>query len=123
MAAFAQGLNSLFDTNLGTSPVLDETGLTGAWDFDVSWTLAVNGVVGDGGAGRVTVTIFDAIDKLGLKLEKRPIPMPVLVVDRVNRMPTANAPDLARLIPPILPPTHFDVASVRPSNPGSRGGA
>jgi len=97
--------------------VLDETRLAGSWDFDLTWTMSGNGVVGDG--GHVVVTMSDAINKLGLKLEKRPVPTPVLVVDRVNQTPTANAPDLARLMPPIPLATRFDVATVKPSRPGS----
>ncbi len=46
----------------------------------------------------------------------------MLVVDSVNRTPSANAPDLAQAMPPIPPATEFDVASVKPSDPGSSNG-
>jgi uncharacterized protein (TIGR03435 family) len=37
------------------------------------------------------LTIFDALEKqLGLKLEKRNIPMPVVVLDHIERKPTEN---------------------------------
>jgi uncharacterized protein (TIGR03435 family) len=39
----------------------------------------------------------------------------VLVVDKANRKPTANAPDLAETLPPVPVPTEFDVASVKPA--------
>ena len=34
-AAFASGLRSMMGASLGTNPVLDQTGLEGAWNFDV----------------------------------------------------------------------------------------
>jgi len=118
MNAFVQGLHSMLGTSgLGPGPVLDETHLKGAWNFDLRWTL--DGVhVDNGPAARVT--LFDTLDRqLGLKLEESKVPAPALVVDSVNRTPTANASDLARLMPPIPPVTRFDVASVKPSDPGS----
>ena len=95
---------------------MDATGLKGAWNFDLKWT---QDYVHLDNNPTARVTIFDALDQqTGLKLEQRPIPAPALVVDRVNRIPTANAPDLARVMPPIPAVTRFDVASVKPTNPG-----
>jgi len=37
MAAFVQGLHTMLGSNIGTSPVLEETGLKGAWNFDLSF--------------------------------------------------------------------------------------
>ncbi len=96
-------------------PVLNSTGLKGAWDFDLKWTskrlLRVPGADG--------VTIFDAVDKqLGLKLEPAKVPMPALVVDSANENPTANSPEVTTALPP-PPPAEFEVASVRPSKPGT----
>jgi uncharacterized protein (TIGR03435 family) len=94
---------------------LNSTGLKGAWDFDLKWTdrrlLRAPGADG--------VTIFDAVDKqLGLKLEPGKVPMPVLVVDSANEKPTANSPEVTTALPP-PPPAEFEVASVRPSKPGT----
>ncbi len=36
------------------------------------------------------VTIFDAIEKLGLKLEQRKREMPVTVIDHIEQKPTEN---------------------------------
>ena len=36
------------------------------------------------------LTVFEALDKLGLKLEARKMPMPVLVIDRMEQKPTEN---------------------------------
>jgi uncharacterized protein (TIGR03435 family) len=121
MAAFVQGLHTMLFSNIGTSPVLEETGLKGAWNFDLRFSLSISLPTG-GGSSTERVTLADAIDKqLGLKLEPRQIPTPVLVVDSVNRTPSANAPDLAQVMPPIPPATEFDVASVKPTDPGSSG--
>jgi hypothetical protein len=46
--------------------------------------------------------------------------MQVLVVDRVNRQPTPNAPDATSKIPP-PPPTEFEVATIKPSAPDAAG--
>ncbi|HUP02993.1 MAG TPA: TIGR03435 family protein [Bryobacteraceae bacterium] len=122
MAAFAQGLRSMIGANIGTSPVLEETGLKGAWNFDVTYSLGLVGLAAGGSADRVSLA--EAIDKqLGLKLEERQVPTPVLIVDGANRTPTPNAPDLSQVMPPIPPVTQFDVASVKPSDPGSSNGS
>ena len=119
MGAFVEGLRGMAGVNflLGPGPVADATGLKGAWDFDLKWT---QDYMHFSNAPITRVTLIDALDQqLGLKLEARPVPAPALVVDRVNRTPTPNASDLARVMPPIPPVTRFDVASVRPGNPGS----
>jgi uncharacterized protein (TIGR03435 family) len=60
------------------------------------------------------ISLFDAIDQqLGLKLEPQEVPTPVLVVDRVNEKPTANAADVTQKLP--AEPTRFEVASIRAS--------
>ena len=57
-------------------------------------------------AGGGQISIFDAVEKqLGLKLEERPVPTPVLVVDSANQKPSANPPGLAEALPPIPVPT------------------
>lgn len=87
-------------------PVVDMTGLKGGYDF----TLRVG--------GEPPVSIFDAVEKqLGLKLEERKQPMPVLAIDHVNRTPSPNPPGVAEKLP--APPTEFEAASVRPSAPGT----
>jgi uncharacterized protein (TIGR03435 family) len=96
-----------------TSAVVDQTGLTGAWDFTIRWTPRGSLAA----AGSQGITIFDALDKqLGLKLEMKQVPAPVIVVDRVNETPTSNAPEVNASLPP-LPPTRFDVATIKPTPP------
>ncbi len=63
------------------APVSDETGLTGHYSVTIeTWK---NADVPGG-------TVFDAVEKLGLKLEPRKVPIETLVVDRVSRTPAAN---------------------------------
>jgi uncharacterized protein (TIGR03435 family) len=64
--------------------VLDLTGISGSYDFQLDWSPRRSSDAGPG------LTIFDALDKLGLKLEERRQPMTVIVVDHVDRVPTEN---------------------------------
>ncbi len=66
--------------------VVDFTGLKGTFDLTLDWS------PNDAEAGEATgPSIFTAIqDQLGLRLEARKVPLEVLVVDHVNRVPTAN---------------------------------
>jgi uncharacterized protein (TIGR03435 family) len=82
--------------------VVDATRINGAYDF----TLSFSGIAGvspaqaalAGAAGQSAatdpndgITLFDALEKqLGLKLEKRNIPMPVVVLDHIEQKPTDN---------------------------------
>jgi uncharacterized protein (TIGR03435 family) len=85
-------------------PVVDLTGLKGAYDFTVSWaprnrTLGVqrpgegtdSGPVptaSDRGSG---LTLYEAVDRqMGLKLATQKHPMQVVVVDSMQRTPTEN---------------------------------
>jgi uncharacterized protein (TIGR03435 family) len=114
MEEFAPLLRSFAGDYL-TGPVLDSTGLKGAWDFDLKLTpkVALSFAGADG------ITLFEAVDKqLGLKLEPGKVPMPVLVVDNANEKPTPNLPEVKTALPP-PPPPEFEVASVRPSPPGT----
>jgi uncharacterized protein (TIGR03435 family) len=58
-------------------PVLDQTGLNGAYDFHFD--------VGVGKPDDPGPTIFEALEKLGLRLESRKTAVSVLVVDRVEK--------------------------------------
>ena len=63
------------------APVVDETGLSGKYSVTIeTWK---NPTVSGG-------TIFDALEKLGLKLEARKIPVEKIIVDQVSKSPTAN---------------------------------
>ncbi len=95
------------------NPVVDKTGLTGNWDFDLKWTPRP----GLATAGADGISIFAAVDKqLGLKLELQKLPLPVIVVDSVNEKPTDNPADIDAKMPP-PPPAEFEVAVIKPSKP------
>jgi uncharacterized protein (TIGR03435 family) len=112
MDDFAQFLHEAAGNYL-PKPVVDATGLKGAWDFDISWKLRAP-KTGDSG-----VTIFDALKQLGLKVEPKSALLPAVIVDRACETPTANSPDLAKLLPP-PPPATFEVAVIKPSAPNEK---
>ena len=114
---FANVLRGVGGGTYLADPVVDQTGLAGTWDFELKWTprprLAQAGADG--------ISLFDAIDRqLGLKLEARQAPLPVLRIESVNQRPTPNAPGVAATIPPAQP-AEFEVVSIRPSAPDAVG--
>jgi uncharacterized protein (TIGR03435 family) len=102
MAQFAEDLRR-FAGGYVRLPVEDKTGLEGAYDFTVAFSpiqfVRPQGGRGDGapGAGpdaadpNGALSLEDAINKqLGLKLEMRKRPVPVLVIDHIEEKPTDN---------------------------------
>ena len=94
-------------------PVNDSTGLTGKYDFELTFAPATNGVdfMGRGlmpgplprppgggpGAPEAALpddsapSIFSAVqDQLGLKLESKKGPVDTLVIDHIEKTPTEN---------------------------------
>jgi len=123
MAKFAEALPTtifLAPQYLNDRLVVDETELKGAWDFDLKFT--PRGVIGPGGPMPGAISLFDAIEKLGLKLDPVEVPMPVIVVDSVNQKPSANSPDAAEKLQVPPPPTEFEVADLKPTPPDFRDG-
>jgi uncharacterized protein (TIGR03435 family) len=121
MAAFAAELRGMVGASLGPNEILDETGLKGSWNFDVKWSMGFIGPLAAHKSEQITTS--EAIEKqLGLKLETRQVPTPVIVVESVNEKPSANPPGVAEALPPTPLPTEFEVASVKPSAPAGRGG-
>jgi uncharacterized protein (TIGR03435 family) len=112
MSAFAERLHGIAGDYL-IDPVVDSTGVEGAWDFDLKWNNRSQVLQ----AGAERTTIFAAVEKqLGLSLTLQKTPAPVLVIDRVNEKPTDNAPDIAQELPPRV--LEFEVADLKPSRPG-----
>jgi uncharacterized protein (TIGR03435 family) len=69
-------------------PVLDRTGLTGKYNFELSWTPPRK--LGDTASMEDTANLFTILqDELGLKLESAKEPVEVIVIDHVER-PSAN---------------------------------
>jgi len=66
------------------SPVNNDTGLTGKYDFELFW-------ITQPGAGDNGPDLVGAVqEQLGLKLERRKAPVDVVVIDRAEKTPTAN---------------------------------
>jgi uncharacterized protein (TIGR03435 family) len=113
MKSFVQNLRGMGGNQLGANPVLDETGLEGAWNFDLKFSLSLMGPIADQSGDRIS--IVDAVEKqLGLKLEQKQVPTPVIVVDSVNNKPSPNPPGIEEAFPTVATPTEFEVASVKP---------
>jgi uncharacterized protein (TIGR03435 family) len=65
--------------------VVDETGITGAYDFALEWT-RTRPAPGEPEPEQHIVTMFEAIEtQLGLKLEKRNLPVDVVLIDGIQR--------------------------------------
>jgi uncharacterized protein (TIGR03435 family) len=94
----------------GAQPVIDETGLSGFWEFELKFTpRALLAQAGSDG-----ITLQASVEKLGLTLEPTPLTVTAIVVETVNAQFTPNAPDVSRRLPPPPAPS-FEVASLRPS--------
>jgi uncharacterized protein (TIGR03435 family) len=88
--------------------VVDKTGLKGEYDVDLKFTprqlLSA--------AGSDAVTVFAAVEGIGLKLETQSVPRPVIVVDSVQQTPTPNADDISAILPrQVL--SEFEVAVIK----------
>lgn len=110
IADLVKGLGRLIAQSLGADPadfssrkarVIDKTGLAGTYDFTLEFScercrgLGVNAAMASepsDSAGSELPNIFGAMEKqLGLKLvPARDIPLDVIVVDRVDKVPTGN---------------------------------
>jgi uncharacterized protein (TIGR03435 family) len=79
--------------NYMNRPVLDETGLQGKYNFELTWTPGeLEPVLQPGETGAVVSgpSIFTALrDQLGLKLESKKSPVEILVIDRAEK-PSEN---------------------------------
>lgn len=83
-------------------PVLDKTGLTGVYQFTLELPADASAIRVLRNAGITTtvqgtpldeptgVSVFKAVEGLGLKLERRRSPYDVVVVDKMQRAPTEN---------------------------------
>ena len=109
-----------FGARYFTGAVTDATGLSGTWDARIAVTPApARAAAGDG------ISVFDAAERLGLKLERRDTPVPVLTVVSASRTPTPDAPGATAAL--ARASVEFELATVRPVAPGTapagRGGS
>ncbi|HWD00081.1 MAG TPA: TIGR03435 family protein [Candidatus Sulfopaludibacter sp.] len=84
MAWFVQMLSG----QLG-APVRDATGLTGKYDFQLSWSFQPEPGAAEGDVYR-TALVMAIQSQLGLKLEQKKGPVEVLTVDHLDKTVTAN---------------------------------
>jgi uncharacterized protein (TIGR03435 family) len=113
MAALAELLPQVA-SNFVNHPVVDETHLKGAFDFQLDWMgFNIYRKAKANPDGPPAVGAIDAVEKLGLHLEPGVRPTAVIVVDNVNQTPTPNPEGVTAKIPAF--PTEFEVAEVRPT--------
>jgi uncharacterized protein (TIGR03435 family) len=112
MAQFAEQLPTIAPVYIH-NPVLDASGIEGAWDFTLTFSPVPPNLMGGGGGGgrggapgpppgssppagggseasepSSAVSLFDAIERqLGMKLEMHKRPLPVLVIDHIEEKP------------------------------------
>jgi uncharacterized protein (TIGR03435 family) len=94
MTQFAAGLQRLAPIELET-PAENATKLEGAWDFTLSFSspqfLSSQAMGENAPDANGAISLQDAISKqLGLKLERRQRPVPVLVIDHIEEKPADN---------------------------------
>lgn len=88
---------SLMQTTVLDRPVVDQTGLTGRWDFTLDWTPDEFQFAGMGvkmppppNSGETKPDLFTAIqEQIGLKLESTKAPVETFIIDSVSK-PTDN---------------------------------
>ena len=111
MKQLAQNLAMIAGGYIQGATVYDETGLEGAFDFTLNFSVAGMGMMGGPGRGgrgggegisgspglpdasepSGGITLSEAIEKqLGLKLEQTKRPAQVLVIDHIEPKPTEN---------------------------------
>ena len=92
--------------------LIDETGLSGAWEFQIKFT--PRPLLGQ--AGSDGITLQAALEKVGLIMEPKDITVPAIVVQTATLQFTPNAADIDKRLPP-LPPPQFEVAVLKLSPP------
>jgi uncharacterized protein (TIGR03435 family) len=91
-------------------PAIDRTGLKKSYDFTLKLAFGQLKTQED----YVRVYTEALKQQLGLVAAPGEVPQPAIVVDTVDRTPTANLPDIATLIPPQRD-LEFDVATIKPA--------
>lgn len=92
-----RGLIDYFSMRLSPQPVLDETGLTGEYDIklniptpDLAPSQPGASVSSEEFRARAIDDLSNAVSSLGLRLERRKVPVKTVIVKNVEQNPTAN---------------------------------
>jgi uncharacterized protein (TIGR03435 family) len=85
MEQFARQLAGLAPAYFREGPVVDNTGLAGTFDLRLEWR-----TLGEIESGVNGQTIYDAVKKLGLSLDKKRENAEMLIVDHCEQKPTEN---------------------------------
>jgi len=73
------------------SPVIDVTGLTGKYDFVLSWSIEEDNASGVSIGDAFRSALISALpSQLGLKLEQKKCQVEVMVIDHLEKAPTEN---------------------------------
>jgi uncharacterized protein (TIGR03435 family) len=89
-------------------PLLDRTGLTKPYDFTLRFSSEQLSTRQDS----INAYIEELNKQLGIVITQGDVPQPAIVVDHVDRTPTANPPETAKLMP-ATPELESEVASIR----------
>jgi uncharacterized protein (TIGR03435 family) len=90
MAVLADTLQELSPRDFDV-PVIDQTGLKGAYDFNLDWAPPSRPGAEASSDPAAGIAIFGAVEaQLGLKLERKKLPLPIIVIDHVERVPADN---------------------------------
>jgi len=84
-AQLAQQLQTLSPAYFPDGPVVDKTGLKDSYTFSLDWITKQQRDGGEHGP-----SVYDAVEKLGLHVERQKGSADVLVVDSVEKTPTDN---------------------------------
>jgi uncharacterized protein (TIGR03435 family) len=110
MEKFAENLRD-FGWQTFNHPVVDMTGMKGAWDFDFRFTWQPG--------APDAITIFEAVKHLGLTLEAGTALRPALAIVSMADAPTPNVAGIEKMLPPPPLPS-FEVATIKPSKNESK---
>ena len=89
-------------------PIIDRTGLTKPYDFTLRFSFEQLSTRQDS----INAYIEELNKQLGIVMTLGDVPQPGIVVDHVDRTPTANPPETAKLMP-ATPELESEVASIR----------
>ena len=86
MADLVDNLRRKVPTALIDHPLVDRTGIPGTWDLTLEWVMRFDPETGKPSDEEGGTTLRTSLSKVGLSLELRRIPQPVIVIDHAERI-------------------------------------